>query len=42
MTESTGFRAVMKSMLAPRRAAMQVIGFIAGLALVAWVEPLSV
>lgn len=37
MNEPTAFRSVMKSMLAPRRAAVQVIGFIAGLALVAWV-----
>ena len=36
-TELTGFRAMMKRFLAPKRAAMQAVGFLVGLALVAWV-----
>ena len=36
-TELTGFRAMMKRFLAPKRAAMQAVGFLIGLALVAWV-----
>ncbi|MEI6473896.1 MAG: hypothetical protein WCO75_00745 [Planctomycetota bacterium] len=35
--ELTGFRSMMKRFLAPKRAIMQAIGFLVGLALVAWV-----
>jgi hypothetical protein len=35
--QPSGFRAVMAGMLAPRRAAVQAIGFALGIALVAWV-----
>jgi hypothetical protein len=37
MTEARPFRAAMSAMLAPRRAALQVVGFALGTALVLWV-----
>lgn len=37
MSEPTGFRSMIRSMLQPRRALIQALGFLAGLALVVWV-----